>query len=121
MSIMNTKKEKTWILRGSVKRFKKDFLEGLGSSVSLVMALDSFQSGNAKAYRYETAKPWLELGSLKGAREKISSLEVYLGEELTVWITEVSDEEGNKTFSLKRIEEKTMEIMSAEKFLENCI
>jgi hypothetical protein len=115
------KKEKTWVLRGSVKRFKKDFLEGLGSIVSLVIALDSFQSGNAKAYRYEQAKPWLELSSLQGAREKISSLEVYLGEDLVVWVTEVADDEGNKTFSLKRIEEKTMDIMPAEKFLENCI
>lgn len=115
------KKEKTWILRGSVKRFKKDFLEGLGSTVSLVMALDSFQSGNAKAYRYEQSKPWLELSGLKGAREKLSSLEVYLGEELVVWVTEVADDEGNKTFSLKRVEEKTMEIIPVAKFLENCV
>ena len=115
------KKEKNWILRGSVKRFKKDFLEGLGSIVSLVIALDSFQSGNTKAYRYETAKPWLELGSLQDAREKISSLEVYLGEELVVWVTEITDDEGNKTFSLKRVEEKTMEIMSVGDFLKNCI
>ena len=115
------KNEKTWILRGSVKRFKKDFLEGLGSTVSLVMALDSFQFGNAKAYRYEQAKPWLELSSLRGAQEKISSLEVYLGEELVVWVTEVTDDEGNKTFSFKRVEEKTMEIIPVAKFLENCV
>ena len=115
------KKEKTWLLRGSVKRFKNEFLEGLGSMLSLVIAVDSFQSGSAKAYRYETAKPWLELNGLKGAREKIASLEVYLGEELVVWVTEVTDDEGNKTFSLKRIEEKTMNIMSVGDFLENCI
>lgn len=114
-------KEKTWILRGSVKRFKSDFLEGLGSTVSLVMALDSFQSGNAKAYRYEQAKPWIELSGLKNAREKLSSLELYLGEELVVWVTEVADDEGNKTYSLKRIEEKTMDIMSVGDFLKNCI
>lgn len=115
------KNEKTWILRGNVKRFKHEFLEGLGSIVSLVIALDSFQSGNAKAYRYEQAKPWLELSSLRGAREKISSLEVYLGEELVVWVTEITDDEGNKTFSLKRVEEKTMDIMSVGDFLKNCI
>ena len=115
------KNEKTWILRGSVKRFKKTNLGEFGYTISLVMALDSFQSGNAKAYRYEQAKPWLELSSLRGAREKISSLEVYLGEELVVWVTEVADDEGNKTFSLKRVEEKTMDIMSVGDFLKNCI
>ncbi len=116
-----SKNEKTWIIRGSVRRFQKDFLEGLCPIVSLVMAVDSFQSGNAKAYRYEQAKPWIELNHLKDAREKLFNMEFYLGEELTVWITEVSDEEGNKTFSLKRIEEKTMDIIPVAKFLENCI
>lgn len=119
MSIM--KKEKTWIIRGSVRRFQQDFVEGLVPIISLVIAVDSFQSGNAKAYRYETAKPWIELSHLKGAREKISSLEVYLGEELVVWVTEITDDEGNKTFSLKRVEEKTMDIMSVGDFLKNCI
>lgn len=116
-----SKNEKTWIIRGSVRRFQKDFVEGLVPIISLVIAVDSFQSGNAKAYRYETAKPWIELSHLKGAREKLFNMEFYLGEELTVWITEVSDEEGNKTFSLKRIEEKTMDIMSVGDFLKNCI
>ena len=115
------KKEKTWIIRGSVRRFQKDFLEGLVPIISLVMAVDSFQSGNAKAYRYEQAKPWIELSSLKNSRDLLSSHEFYLGEELTVWITEISDESGNKTFSLKRIEEKTMDIIPVAKFLENCI
>ena len=114
-------KEKTWIIRGSVRRFKKEFLEGLGSIVSVVIAVDSFQSGNAKAYRYEQAKPWIELSSLKNSRQQLSSLEFYLGENLVVWVTEISNEEGNKTFSLKRIEEKTMDIMSVGEFLENCI
>lgn len=115
------KKEKTWILRGSVKRFKKTDLGEFGLTISLVMALDSFQSGNAKAYRYETAKPWVELDELQGSWEKLSSMEFYLGEELVVWVKEVADDEGNKTFSLKRIEEKTMDIIPAAKFLENCI
>lgn len=115
------KKEKTWILRGSVKRFKSDFLEGLGSMVSLVIALDSFQSGNAKAYRYEQAKPWIELSGLKNSREKLSGMHFYLGEEVTVWITEISDEEDNKTFSLKRIEEKTLDIIPVANFLKNCV
>ena len=114
-------KEKTWILRGSVKRFKKTDLGEFGCTISLVMEVDSFQSGNAKAYRYEQAKPWIELGELKNAWEKLSGIEFYLGEELVVWITEISDEEGNKTFSLKRVEEKTMEIIPVAKFLKNCI
>ena len=113
--------KKTWIIRGTVRRFKKDFIEGLGGSISVVMAVDSFQSGNAKAYRYESAKPWVELSSLKNSYNLLSSQEFYLGEELTVWVTEMQDEEDNRTFSLKRVEEKTMDIIPAAKFLENCI
>ena len=115
------KKEKTWILRGSVRRFKKDFLEGLKTSVSVVMEVDSFQSGYAKAYRYEVAKPWIELSTLKNSRDMLSSLDFYLGENLVVWVLESTDEKGNKTFSLKRIEEKTMDIMSVGDFLKDCI
>ena len=104
--------EKTWILRGVVRRFI-----GTGE-ISLVLEINSVQSGNAKAYRYETAKPWIELGKLENSQEKLSGFAFYPEEELIVWIKETTRAE-KREFSLKKIEEKTMTVILADHFLQN--
>ena len=110
------KKEKSWILRGTICRYEPE-------KKFVVLRLDSFQSGNAKAFRYEKGKPWLNMALLQGAPEQFNHL--YLGEEVTVWVSERQEGE-NKKYSLKRIEEKVPqendgEIQDVATFLENCI
>ena len=112
------KSVRTWTVRGVVRRFKKaSFTEGFKIAPSVVIEINSIQAGNAKAYRYETAEPWIELKDLNNAWEKLSGVEFYLGEEVIVRITETYDEEGKRAFSLKEIEEKTMDILPASELL----
>ena len=116
------KKEKNWIVRGVVRRSKKEsFTEGFKIDPSVVIEVNSVQAGNAKAYRYEDAEPWIELNVLNNAWEKLSGVDFYLGEEVIVRIAENCDEEGKRDFSLKTIEEKTMGVVSASEFLKKFI
>lgn len=117
MSIMK-KTEKTWILRGSVKRFKSDFLEGLGSVASVVMETSLVQSGNSKGF---PIKQWIELNEFGNSQKYLSGTEFYLGEELIVWVEVITDENGKKTFTMKRLREKTMDIISGVDFLDKFV
>ncbi len=112
------KKEKTWIVRGTICRCALE--EKL-----VVLRIDSFQSGNAKAYRFESGKPWRNIGYLEGADEIFKTFNLYQGEEVTVWILEHQEGE-EKNYFLKRIEEKIPqendgEIKDIESFLKDCI
>ena len=112
------KKEKTWIIRGTVRKFEKDFLEGLKSTIFLGMEARMVQSGNTKGC---SCTDWIDVSEYKGAQEVLSGMEFYKGQDIIVWVEQATDESGKSTYTLKRVREQARDFVSGIKFLEKFI
>ena len=112
------KKEKTWIIRGTVRGFEKDFLEGLGTTVFLGMEARMVQSGNAKGC---PCTDWIDVSAFNGSQEVLSGWEFYKGQDIVVWVKQTTDENGKSTYTLIRVREQARDFISGVQFLEKFI
>lgn len=113
-----SKREKTWIIRGIVRKFEKDFLEGVGATVFLGMEARMVQSGNAKGI---SCTDWIDVSKFKGSKEVLSGMEFYRGQDIVVCVEQTTDENDKSIYKLKRVREQTRNFVSGVKFLENFI
>ena len=112
------KKEKTWILRGTVRGFEKKDLGEFGQTVFLGMEVRLIQSGNAKGY---PCTDWIDVSAYENAQRVLSEREFYKGQDIIVWVKQETDETDESTYTLKRVQEQTREFISGVTFLEKFI
>ena len=112
------KKEKTWIIRGTVRKFETKFLGEFGSIIFLGMEARMVQSGNAKGI---SCSDWIDVSGFQGSQIVLSGMEFYRGQDIIVWVGQTIDEKGKSTYELKRVREQTRDFVSGVKFLENFI
>lgn len=108
------KKEKTWIIRGTVRGFEKSDLGEIFLGIETRMT----QSGNAKGC---PCTDWISVSDYKNSQEVLSDMEFYLGQNIIVWVKQTIDEEGKNIYILKRVREQTRDFISGVEFLEKFV